>query len=126
MVVNLSLSTILAGLVVILLAIDLIYRIKFPKQAPAPDTVEKPGVLKEFFRDYKDQLSFTRLAIAVMLAFGFAIVITGLVYPQLWDKCSAVWDKLLTGIQALFTIGKAPEAVNQLTGIISGKSADTK
>lgn len=111
-----NLSTALTILVLVLLVIDLIYRVKHP--APKAEASKKDSALHEFFRDYKDQLSFTRLAIAVLLFFGFVIVLIGLIWPHLWDKCATVWEAILSGAKTLFTIGKAPEAVAQLQGII--------
>lgn len=115
-------STVLTIFVLILLIIDLIYRIRVPHVVQDPSSSKKDSVLKEFFRDHKDQLSFTRLSTAVVLLFGFSVVIYGLYHPQLWEQCKSIWEKVCELAKLLFGIGKVPEAVGQLQGILGTKT----
>lgn len=117
-----TLSLGLTIFVILLLIVDVVYRIRVGRPAPDSNAPPHDGMLKEFFRDYKDQLSFTRLITAVVLLFGFGIVIYGLYHPTLWEQCKSTWEKLSDLAKFLFGIGKTPEAVGQLQGIIGGKA----
>jgi len=116
-----TLSLGLTIFVILLLIVDVVYRIKVGRPVPDPNTPPHDGIFKEFFRDYKDQLSFTRLITAIVLLFGFAIVVYGLYHPALWEQCKSTWEKISDLAKFLFGIGKTPEAVSQLQGIVGGK-----
>jgi len=116
-------STTLTLIVLILLLIDLIYRIKFPRVTPTSGVSQQDSALKEFFRDHKSQLSFTRLSIAFLLVFGFGVVIYGILHKELWVQCQSVWDKILDASKNLFIIGKAPETVSQLQGVFGNQGS---
>lgn len=113
MTVNLSLA--LTIFVVVLLIIDLVYRIKFPHvQIQSGPVKDKHETIKEFFRDYKDQLSWTRLALSTLLIFVIVVVMVGLWKPTLWDKCKEIFNTVLEWCKWLYGLNKTPEAVGQV------------
>lgn len=114
-----NLSVLLTIFVAILLIIDIAYRVRFPKQKQEVDPAkESRGVIKEFFRDYKDQLSWTRLALSILLGFGLLVIVAGLLWPSLWDKCKEIFNVVLEWCKWLFGISKTPEAVNQVSNML--------
>jgi len=118
--VTVNLSTALTVFVILLLIIDVIYRIRFPRPDQNPNQ-PKHEVIKEFFRDYKDQLSWTRIALTALLVFAIIVVIVGLKWPHLWDKCKETFNAVLEWCKWLYGISKTPEAVNQVGQLVKPK-----
>lgn len=120
----------LTAVVAALLAIDIVYRVRLKKKvleqgiasADAANGKNKPGFM-DFFRDYGDKLSWTRLALTALLVFAVIVVIIGLVVPDIWDKAKDTFVAVLDWCKWLFGISKTPEAVNQMSQLI--KPAET-
>lgn len=114
----LTVSNILTILVIVILLIDIVYRIKYRGNGHSTTSVVKSdSAFKEIFRDFKDQLSFTRVATAVVILAIFIAIGIGWWWPHLQAYCTTAYDKLLDFAKMLFGIGKTPEAVNQLNGM---------